>query len=370
LLLFGGRRLHFVDDVRALQSSPQPLLDEERIVRERLGGGLDTRFFVVEGRDVEALLQNEEKLRARLDALVARDALAGYSAVSRLVPSQARQADDAALLAREVYADGSALARLYAALGFAPETFGRAQATFAAAREGRVAPDALLATPAGAAYRPLWLGATARGYASVVALSGVRDAGALNGAAAGLPGTHLIDRVADISTVLGHYRRLALLGLAGSLTVIGLVLMTRYGVAGGLRHLIAPFGGGLLTLATLGAFDVPANLFTVLALLLVLGLGVDYSVFLREGEASRPTTLLAITVAGLVTLLAFGLLAGSATPFIRSLGLAVLLGVAYTWLLAVLAAAPGPEPGPAPHAKIARTTGAGTAGDGGAAAET
>ena len=167
--------------------------------------------------------------------------------------------------------------------------------------------------------------------------------------AAGRPGVHLIDRVADISLVLGHYRRLALMGLIGSLLVIGVVLVTRYGFGGALRHLIAPVGGGLLTLATLGAFGIPANLFTVLALLLVLGLGVDYSVFLREGEASRPTTLLAITLAGIVTLLAFGLLAGSATPFIRSLGLAVLLGVAYTWLLAVLVAAPAP----ATHDKMA-----------------
>ncbi|WP_028007444.1 MMPL family transporter [Solimonas flava] len=340
LLISGGLRLRFIDDVRALQSSPPALLDEEREVRERLGGGLDTRFFIVEGTDAEALLQHEEALRARLDALVARGALSGYSAVSRLVPSQARQAENAALLARALYADGSALATLYATVGYPPQAFARAQAAFAAARDARVLPDALLASPAGQAYRPLWLGPTARGMASVVSLSGVQDAGALAGAGAGLADVHLVDRVADISTVLGHYRRLALLGLGGSLCVIGLVLVGRYGLAGAARHLIAPLGGGLLTLATLGALGIPANLFTVLALLLVLGLGVDYSVFLREGEASRPTTLLAITLAGLVTLLAFGLLAGSATPFIRSLGQAVLLGVAYTWLLAVLAAAP------------------------------
>ncbi|WP_028081067.1 MMPL family transporter [Solimonas soli] len=339
----GAARLRFVDDVRTLQSSPQPLLDDERLVRERLGGGLDTRFFIVEGSDREALLQNEEKLRARLEPLIASGALGGYGALSKLLPSRARQVDDAALLARTVYADGAALPALYAALGFGPGALARARAALAAAQAQPVDADAVLATPAGAAYRPLWLGPTARGVASIVSLSGVADVAALNGAAAGLPGVQLIDRVADISTVLAHYRRLALLGLGGSLCVIGLVLLGRYGPAGAARHLIAPLGGGLLTLATLGVLGIPANLFTVLALLLVLGLGVDYSVFLREGEASRPTTLLAISLAGLVTLLAFGLLAASATPFIRSLGLAVLLGVAWTWLLAVLAAAPPPR---------------------------
>ena len=181
----------------------------------------------------------------------------------------------------------------------------------------------------------------------------VTEPQALVQAAQGLDGVRLIDRVADISSVLAHYRRVALLGLAGALAVIGVVLALRYGPRGALRHLLAPGGGALLTLATLGALGIDANLFTVLALLLVLGLGVDYSVFLREGEASRPTTLLAITLAGLITLLAFGLLAASATPFIRSLGLAVLLGVGYTWLLAVLAAAPARA-----HGRIAARDGA------------
>src|SRR3546814_6209251 len=113
----------------------------------------------------------------------------------------------------------------------------------------------------------------------------------------GLPAVRLIDRVADISHVLGHYRQLAMFSLGGALLVIAFVLGLRYGATGTARHLLAPIGGCLLTLATLGALGIPANLFTVLALLLVLGLGVDYSVFLHEGDASRPTTLLAITLA-------------------------------------------------------------------------
>src|SRR3546814_11984911 len=84
-------RLRFVDDIRALQSSPHNLLAEESTVRQRLGGGIDTRFFIVEGDNTEELLQHEENLRARLDPLVARHLLGDYSALSRLVPYPARQ---------------------------------------------------------------------------------------------------------------------------------------------------------------------------------------------------------------------------------------------------------------------------------------
>jgi predicted exporter len=104
---------------------------------------------------------------------------------------------------------------------------------------------------------------------------------------------------------------------------------------------VAPLGGAALTLATLGLTGVSANLFNVLALLLVLGMGVDYAVFMREGRHARATVIMAILLAGLMTLLSFGLLAGSATPFIRSLGLTVALGVSYTFVLALLASGGG-----------------------------
>jgi predicted exporter len=118
--------------------------------------------------------------------------------------------------------------------------------------------------------------------------------------------------------------------------LITAALMARYGPAIGLRLMIAPVGGAALTLATLALLGVAANLFNILALLLVLGMGVDYAVFMREGRSARATVIMAILLAGLMTLLSFGLLALSATPFIRSLGLTVALGVTFTFVLALL----------------------------------
>ena len=137
---------------------------------------------------------------------------------------------------------------------------------FEAARRQPLDFAAWLDSPAAATWRELWLGPVGAERGSVVALTGVRDTEILRRAAEGLPGVQWVDRVADISTVLRHYRHKALLALGGALAAIGAVLMLRYGPASGLRHLIAPLGGGLLTLATLGLLGVPATLFTVLAL--------------------------------------------------------------------------------------------------------
>lgn len=337
---FGLWRVVWIDDVRALQSSPPQLVAQEAHVRERLGGGMDTRFFLVEGADAETVLRREEALRERLDDLTGRGALVSYLALSRVVPSAEQQARNRALLAEQVYAGEAALPRLMTTVGFADDVVARLRREFEAGNGRVLALMDWLASPVSAPYRNLWLGDTGRGVASAIALSGLTDVDALRTATTGLDGVRLIDRVADISTVLGHYRRVALLGLGGTLLAIAAVLALRYEWRQALRQLIAPVGGCLLTLAIHGWFGIPANLFTVLALLLVLGLGVDYGVFLREGGAARPIPMLAISVAALTTLLAFGMLSASATPFIRSLGLAVLIGVASTWLLAIAASAP------------------------------
>jgi predicted exporter len=116
----------------------------------------------------------------------------------------------------------------------------------------------------------------------------------------------------------------------------------RYGIADAARLLAAPMGAALLPAGVLGASGA-LNLFHVLGLFLVLGLGVDYAVFLREGAASRAATVLAITLSTVGAALSYGLLAFSATPFIRAIGLTLLIGVGFTYLLALLLQRPPTE---------------------------
>ena len=69
--------------------------------------------------------------------------------------------------------------------------------------------------------------------------------------------------------------------------------------------------------------------------MLVLGFGVDYTVFLAEAE--EPSTLLGVLLAGFATLLSYGLLALSQTPALRGFGLTLGIGVLVSLLLSNLA---------------------------------
>jgi len=337
LLFIGGGllRLDFLDDVRALQSSPPPLIRQEVRMRELLGQSADRRFFLVRGDSPEQVLQREEALRARLAPLLADHRLGNLLAVSEALPSLQLQAANHALLAQQVYGSDGLLPHLLRELGYGEDVIARQLASFAAG-SAPLQPQTFFASAASEPYRPLWLGDVAGGSASAVTLFDVNDADAVAQAAAGLPGVRLIDKLADISEVLSRYRRIATLLIVAVYLVTGLLMSRRYGYRGAAAMLLPAFGGGALALALLAWAGVPINLFHVLALLLVMGMGSDYTIFLRESRSAEAPALLAVVLATLTAVLSFGLLGFSSTPFLRAIGLVQALGVSFAVILALL----------------------------------
>ena len=115
------------------------------------------------------------------------------------------------------------------------------------------------------------------------------------------------------------------LGLAAAAIAIVLVVFFRRQF---LTLWIPSIAGTLLTLALMGWCGIALSLFSVLPLVLVLGLGVDYAIMLQNIERA-PTAANSVFLAAASTLLAFGLLAFSATPALHLFGMT--LAVALPW---------------------------------------
>ncbi len=327
----GISRLHVNDDLRQLQGSPQALVDAQRDIGRLLGLASPAQFFVVRGTGADDVLQREEALKARLDVRVAHGELAGYSALSDWVPSAARQASDAALTRR---VEDAVIAGVNEVVGESQR-----RASFDA---GPLTLDQWLASPAATTGRSLWIGAVPRredgtAFASVVMLRGVRDLGALPDIAAsadGLSGVRWADQVQSVSALLGRYRHMmALLLVVGHAAVL-LALTWRYGRRAW-RAWLPTAVATLGTLALLALFGQTLQLFNVLALALLLGIGIDYGIFLLEREtADAGSAWLAVVLGAAGTWLSFGLLALSSTPALRSFGLTLLFGILIVWLTA------------------------------------
>jgi predicted exporter len=314
------------DDLRSLQASPAELIAQQREVGRLLGMPSPAQFFLVQGRDAEQVLQREERLVARLRDIEADGSVGGHRALTDWLPSQRRQDEDAALTSR---VERHVLARLSTVTG---ETLARGE--FAASA---LDIDAFLASPASLPVRSLWLGKVGQGMASVVMVNDLSRPDALAVFAAqakGLDGVRWVDRTADISRLLAYYRHMMSWLLLAGVAVVFVVLAIRYRTQAW-RVITPTLLAGLLTVALLGWLGHPLQLFNVLALMLLLGMGIDYGIFLVEhrGDASA---WLAVCVGAASTWLSFGLLGLSATPALRAFGLTLLFGIGLVWLLSPL----------------------------------
>jgi predicted exporter len=340
LALAAGLRLRVDDDVHSLIQPARALQAQEERIRQLTGLSNSGRLFLVEGAGEGQVLAREEALRERLAPLVRAGGLDSVQAVSAFVPSPAVQ--EAALAARTRQAPALDLAM--GRLGFRPGAVAALDRDLraSAGRPLTVAP--WLATPFAIPFRPLWLGPTAHGWGSLVLPSGPCDSARLRQAAAGLPGVALVDKAESVTALLGHYRRLADGALVLALALVWALLGRRYGWRRGGAVLAPTLGGMVLALAAAALAGQPLTLFHTLALLLVLGFGVDYAVFLAEAGDRPGPALLGVLLAGGSTLLAYGLLACSRTPALAGFGLALGAGVLGSVLLAP-AARPGPGSG-------------------------
>jgi predicted exporter len=327
LTLVGLARVAADDDVRSLVRPDPTLLAEQLAVGRILDLPSPAQFFIVEGADAQATLAAAEELGAALDGFIASGHLKGYDSVARWVPSAHRQATDRQRVRSALYGPQGALARVTEATGLDPSRL-----TAAAAPTLDVA--TWLADPVSLPFRHLWLGAqTGGGYATLVLVKGLGDA-ATAAALAGLagPGVRYVDKPAGITQLLRQQReRLALLLVAGY-ALAALLLWLRYRTDS--WRVLAPTAiATLLVLAVHGLAGIKVGLLTLVALLLLLGMGVDYGIFLKERPADG-RMFVAICLSALATLLSFGLLAFSATPALHAFGLATLLGTGCVWLIA------------------------------------
>ncbi len=325
---FGWSRLTVQDDIRSLQKPPQGLIDDQLKLNKLLDAPTPAQFFLLRGASVEALLQREETLKQRLDALVAQRHISGYHALSNWVPSARLQQSRRQAIEQTLLHDEGALAALGQKIGADQSWLNATRARLRAAALPITTEDFLKA-PASQPWRYLWLGQVVDVHASIVALRGVsrQSLPALRQVAAGLEGIEWVDQVEEISVLLGDYRRyMGWVLLFSYLAVYGL-LYPRYRRAS--WRVLAPTAlASLLALAWLGMAGQGLQLFHLLALMLLLGIGVDYGIFLQEPDSQRDgAAWLAVGISALSTLLSFGLLGLSKTPALRAFGLTMAMGI-------------------------------------------
>jgi len=152
-----------------------------------------------------------------------------------------------------------------------------------------------------------------------------------------LPGVVWVDRKASFDEVFSHYRKLISGLVIVALAVIAISAIVRQGWQQGLMTLIPSVLSLTCGLASLALRSEPVTLFSMLALNLVLGIGINYTLFFSNPRGSAVVSLQAITLALITTLLTLGMLLFSSTEAISSFGTVLCSGIFTAWLLSPLA---------------------------------
>ena len=331
------------EDIANLSPLPESAKALDTRLRAELGAP-DFRYLAVaRGKDRESALEAVEAAEVLLRQAVERGWIAGYDAPSRYLPSLKTQERRRAALP-----DATTLRHnLDMALRELPFREGLFEPFVEAVGKARSGPLLTTDDLRGSAFGLKVDGLLVRsgdGWAALAPLRGVKGPADL-GAAARAAGYELLDLRAESNNLVSGYRDESLRLVAFGLLCIAVLL------AWGLRSpvqaarvLVPVLAALLLDVAILLAAGIRLSLFNLVALLLVVGIGLNYALFFNRpapDRAERARTLLSLAVCCAATLFAFGCLAFSQTPVLRAIGITVALGTVLS--LVISAALSEPE---------------------------
>lgn len=306
------------DDVRSYQTPPQELVAVEKTLKKITHINAQSNYLILLGNNLDSLFADEKRIyQNHADSLIAPPL---YS----LLIDAAKQQQNYQLYQR--------LYQSSAVEDFISELTGgrRIQVdTFASLDLNKLVKQPAIQTLF--TNRLLQLES---GYALLIAVTDNQSLTMNNLLEADIVSNKIYsyNQATEISARFADLRNNVLWLLVVVVILLLLVCGYRYRRLEALNIALIPVVAGLVSLLLTYLMIDSINIFNILALLLLLGMGLDYVIFLRESETSV-TVMVSLLLSCITTLLSFGLLAFSQTAAVASFGLMVSMGIVLVLLL-------------------------------------
>ena len=324
-----GTKWAVTTDMRHLLNTNDALIAEEQQVQKSLNAVALNQYILVSAESTDSLMEKEKQIFQVLDQEKAGGRIDGFISLSQWLPDTREQRKNQQLQLGLLDKQGR---ELFLALGAPQDSL---TALIHALKSQQMLSMAELIKAIPSTLQSLYLGEQKGKKYSMILLQGVTSTHALN--QIDLPGgAYFVDKIKDISTQLVKQQHTVHTYLLIAYGVIFLLLLLRFRRVSALMIAFVPFVSSLLTLGILLACGVKLSIFHSFALFLILGLGLDYAIFLFTHRNAEETTMLAtetaISLSVITSCFAFGLLALSQTTMISALGWTILLGSVFNLL--------------------------------------
>jgi predicted exporter len=331
LLAVNFSAVRIENNLSSLYTMSDILLESEKRAAKVLDYGSTGWYYIVTGSNAEETLENEERLVMRLEEEVPLGNLDSFLATSLFVPSIKKQ--------KETYNAMKALLLLAPAqfeyLGL-PQSYAKTfENEFAASAEKFCLPEN---APSFDGISKLWIGEQGENCYSCVMPLKPGDEAVFRAIADEFDSVYFINKSKDIGLDLDTLTKTMLLFFFFFYLIISVVVCAVYPRRDSLKICAIPLLLVISALAALALNKIPLGFFSVAALVLVFGLGLDYIFYMTEKKHGEepPFTSLAVVLSFLTTMLSFGALILSSFTPVHIFGFTVSAGLGAAFIFAML----------------------------------
>lgn len=309
LIIIGGMfKIRFNDDIRTMYTPSAKMLQAEQLYREIAGINQNTSFIMTEGNSLEEILQIEETVSIKLN-----ENNISYYSLSKFLPSVKRQNENIQLHKTLYNKKLTTFKELLSASDIKNlNNFDIAQ---------------YLGENAFSEISQLNDFMLDKNH-SLMLLYDFKTPEMLNG----LNNIHYINLPLEISDGIKNVRVTCLKILCPIFILLYVLLGIIFSFKNAHKIILPSIISSLFSISFISLFQ-PINLFHILAVFLITGFGLDYSVFRFNGSKNSYD---AVLISCITTVFSFGLLALTSFKLISSLGFVLALGLLSSYILSIL----------------------------------
>ena len=291
-------------------------------------------WFIVSGKTIEDVLLNEEAVTAKLRIVNEGKAKGGYICTSAFIPSIKKQQESRAASERLL----PLAAEQYEYLGYDASLASSLRKEFYAGKDdfiqmGKNVPEYLESAVSSA-----WIGEIDGKYYSVVLPTSVTDYDAYVKIADESDDVFFISKVRNMNSDLDRLSKMILTLFVIVYIVIFVVLRFFYTWKQSFKIISVPLLIVLFIVAIFSLANIHLEFFSIVGMILVFGLGLDYVIYMMENEKRKDESEnaklepFAIALSFVTTAVSFGSLALSKFIPVHMIGLSIFIGLAVAYV--------------------------------------
>ena len=314
----------FNNDPKTFQSMDEKLKSDDLQISLILKQTENTAYFAVQAKSVDDLLHQNEVARKYFDTLIKDSTISSYKALP--LNSEKTQIED--------------IRRIESRLDSVKNTLYK-NSIMVSLNNKELLPvelDDFIKSKVGQSYAPLLCTDKDNSVFAtlIIVQSNIEKKKLAKIVSDKLSDTKLIDRHDDFVKIFTQFSLHIVYVLVSFIFSIFVISSIRVGLKKALYTTFFSILCVLCAAGSLSAYNSSINLFNELALILVLGIGVNYTIFFTSYKGDKRTSISAIITSLLTTVISVGLLCLSSVNVIASLAITLNVGIIVSFILATL----------------------------------